>query len=637
MVLNLTSNRKDATSATHDQNQLWYERLDFNDKVEVEFAKRGLIDKVDHLEIKDESGRVVWSQKVFEFLENDKCPSCINPSLWVNAQNLHEHGLFKVVDGIYQIRGYDLTNITFIEGKTGWIIFDPLLSVETAQAAMQLMEKNFGKRPVKAVIISHCHIDHYGGIKGVISDEDVRNGVPVIAPEGFEEHAISENVFAGTAMLRRSMYQCGPLVESDEKGAISSGIGISQSTGKDSYISPTDIIKKTGEVREIDGIKMEFQMTPGTEAPAEMNTWFPEKKALWIAENCTGSLHNLYTIRGAQVRDGAAWAKYLLEAVELYGDKVEVSFQSHNWPHWGNEFVNNYIINTAAAYRFINDQTLLLINQGYTSDEIGDMLVDLPKDLAKNWYSRQYYGTVSHNSRAVYQKFIGFYDANPANLNKLPPEKRAKKMTEYFQTTNGIESVLRKAKEDYDNGEYRWVADITNTIVFADPDNKDARFLCADALEQLGYQAESGIWRNAYLTGAKELRDGNLRDMSVVFPVDPKKSFAAAPPELIFDYFGIVIDSVSAQNINLKFNINIEGFGNYLITVISGVLLYQPGVTAKDVDASLTLTKDDLVSTIFTGDKEASSRIKFEGDNSVLNQLTAHLAAFDPYFNIIEP
>ena len=455
--LGLNAEIKDATQHTVEVNSALYSKLDFEDTSEYENATKGLIAAPETLELKDADGNIVWSQKAYSFVDNyEKAPDTVNPSLWENTKNNHAYGLFEVVEGIYQVRGYDMANLTVIEGETGWIVFDPLMAVECSAAAMQLVNDNLGERPVKAVIISHSHVDHYGGIAGVISSEETAEKtisfaeqlasgkIPVIVPEGFEKHAVEENVYAGKAMGRRANYQYGVMLDPGETGKLAIGIGMGQSTGTGSYISPTYEVKETGESLVIDGIEMEFQLTPGTEAPSEMNTWFPQFKALWVAENCTGTLHNLYTLRGAQIRDGSAWAKYIMETISLYGNEAEVTFQSHNWPHWGNETVNKYLMDNASIYQFINDQTLTYINQGYTADEISNM-IRLPEELEKVWYTRQYYGTLKHNSQAVYQKYMGWYDANPVHLDPLEPTESAKKWVEYLGDTD---EVLRKAKAD---------------------------------------------------------------------------------------------------------------------------------------------------------------------------------------------
>lgn len=524
--------------------------------------------------------------------------------------------------------------MTLVEGKTGWIVFDPLMSMECSKAAMQLVEEHLGKRPVTGIVISHPHVDHYGGIKGIVSEEEVTDRkIPIIVPEGFEEHAISENVYAGNAMGRRANYQYGTLLQSSPQGTLAMGIGMGQSKGTITYITPNDIIKETGEKRTVDGIAMEFQMTPGTEAPAEMNTWFPQKNALWLAENCTGTLHNLYTLRGAQVRDGNAWAEYIMEAVSRYGTKVETVFQSHNWPHWENAKIRKYMVDTAAVYKFINDQTLMYLNQGLTENEIANK-IKLPAELEKNWYTRQYYGTVAHNAKAVYQRFMGWYDANPVHLGALDPSESAKKYVEYLGDTG---AVLKKAKEDFDKGEYQWVAEITNVLVYADPENKEARYLCADALEQLGYQAESGPWRNAYLSGAKELREGTVSDdkYRANGSADTQRSMT---PEMMLDYLGIRTDSNAAQDLNLKINLKITDTGeNYLLTVHSGVLLYQTGVQKDGADATLTMPKAGLFAILSKDAGQQKKLIKIEGDKAVLDKLCANIVDFEFFFNIVEP
>ncbi|WP_049728948.1 alkyl/aryl-sulfatase [Dorea sp. D27] len=628
--LELNKETKSATKETKAANEAVYALLDFDDTGEQEAAEQGLIAAPEALEVKDKDGKIIWSQKAYAFLE-EEAPDTANPSLWQNARNNHLYGLFEVTEGIYQVRGYDMTNITFIKGDTGWIVFDPLMSTECASAAFELVKDNLGDFPVRAVIMSHPHVDHYGGIKGIIAEEDAA-AIPIIAPEGFHEHAVSENIYAGNAMGRRAGYQYGTILEPGGQGSLSIGIGMGQSKGTISYITPNDFIVETGEMRTIDGVEMEFQMTPGTEAPAEMNTWFPAKKALWLAENCTGTLHNLYTLRGAQVRDGNAWAEYIMEALTRYGDQAEVVFQSHNWPHWGSDTIQKYMTDTASMYKFINDQTLMYINQGYTEDEIAHMIA-LPKELEKNWYTRQYYGTVAHNSKAVYQKYMGWYDANPVHLNTLSPSDSAKKFAEYIGST---EEVLKKAKKDFEKGEYQWVAEITNVLVYADPENKEARYLCADALEQLAYQAESGTWRNAYLSGAKELREGTTSnpDLKATASADLQM---AMTPEMMFDQMGILLDTDKAQDLNLKINFNLTDASCYLVTVNSGVLLYQKDAQAKDADATLTMPRKAMFTILAKDEEKQKKSIQIEGKEDILSTLTEDMAEYEFFFNIIEP
>ena len=630
----LTPEPKGATEITAQKNQEVYAILDFEDEQEMEFAMRGLICAPDSLELTDAEGRVIWSQDAYAFVEDAEAPDTVNPSLWRNTQLNHIYGLFEVTDGIYQVRGYDMSNITFIKGDTGWIVFDPLMSVECAQAAMQLVDAQLGEYPIMAVVYSHTHVDHFGGVKGIVSEEEVAQGqIPIIAPEGFEEYAVSENVYAGTGMGRRASYQYGTLLDTDAQGSLCIGIGMGQSKGTISYIAPTDWITESGETRVIDGVTMEFQLTPGTEAPAEMNTWFPEKKALWMAENCTGTLHNLYTLRGAQVRDGNAWACYIMEALSLYGEEAEVVFQSHNWPHWGNDVIREYMENTAAVYKFINDQTLFYINQGYTADEIADA-IELPEELEKVWYTRQYYGTLKHNAKAVYQKYMGWYDANPIHLDALAPQEYATKLVEYLGDTD---RVLELAKEDFAAGEYQWVAEITNALVFADPENLQARYLCADALEQLGYQAESGPWRNAYLTAAQELREGSL-DRPEARASGSGEVQQNMDVELMLDYLGIRLDSNAAQDLNCRINLIITDLGEeYLLTMRSGVLLYQKDAQAEDAEATWKMPKAGLFA-LLQGNAETARQVtEIEGDAALIDALCENVLVFYPFFNIIEP
>ena len=648
--LGLNAQPKPASEYTAKINSAVYSLLDFGDTQEAEFAVRGLIAAPEVLELTDENGRVLWSQAAYSFLDDyETAPDTVNPSLWENTKNNHAYGLFEVCEGIYQVRGYDMANLTVIRGETGWIVFDPLMSVECSRAAMQLIEDNLGSYPVRAVVISHPHADHFGGILGVMDegeaadaslplDEQLASGkIPIIVPEGFAEHAIAENVYAGKAMGRRANYQYGVLLEPGVTGKLAQGIGMGQSTGTFSYLAPTWEIRETGETLVIDGVEMEFQMTPGTEAPAEMNTWFPQHRALWLAENCTGTLHNLYTLRGAQVRDGSAWAAYITEALTRYGADAEVTFQSHNWPHWGNSVIRKYMEDTAAVYKFINDQTLTYINQGYTSDEISNM-IELPDELAKNWYTRQYYGTVAHNAKAVYQKYMGWYDANPVNLHPLSPSDSAKKWVAYL---GDVDEALRMARADFEAGEYQWVAELTNTIVFADPDNTAARLLCADALEQLGYQAESGPWRNAYLTAALELRCGNVT-AGANLARNSGSMVREMTADMLFDYMAILLDKQALSSRSFTMNVTLtDTLERYMLRVRSGVLLVYDDVHAEAADVSITCPKDALLLLLGNDPSRMTAAISVEGDASLLTLLVENLNQVPILetsgFDIIEP
>ena len=642
----LTPDQKEATEYTKASNESVYEMLDFDDESEKENALRGLIEAPESLVITDENGNEVWSVADYSFVnELDKAPDSVNPSLWRNTLYNSYAGLFEVCEGIYQVRGYDMANATFIRTDNGWIVFDVLMCTEDMEAAKALMEKHFGKIDVKAVLYSHSHVDHYGGVYGLIDKEDAADAtlsleeqlesgkIVVIAPEGFLEHAVAENIYAGTAMGRRAQYQYGTLLKAGIHGKMAMGIGLGQSLGSRGLLPPTYTVKEN-ETITIDGLEIQFQLTPGTEAPAEMNAYFPKYRGLWVAENCTGTMHNLYTLRGAEVRNAADWARYILEAEALFADKTDVTFQSHNWPHWGTDNIKEYLENTAAVYKYINDQTLHYINLGYTAAEISNTLV-LPEELNKVWYMRQYYGTLSHNIKAVYQKYMGWYDANPVNLNPVSPEDYASKLVEYLGDTD---KVLSLAKEDYEKGEYQWVAQITKELVFADPSNQEARNLCADALEQLGYQAESGTWRNAYLVGALELRNGNQTDKISYFTGGATiETKSAMTPDMILDYIDIGTDALAAQDDDIRLNLKFTDHGSdYYVVRRSGVLLTYPDRTEDDADWTVSLTVVDILD-LAGGDTAALDNMQFDGDREAFLSLLKYMGAPKQTFNIIEP
>ena len=631
---------KEATSCTAEKNAEWYSKLDFSDRREFANAERGLLDDQEGRVIYNDDGTTAWDLQSYGDLDCD-APDTVNPSLWRNTQLNAKAGLFEVCDGIYQVRGFDMANTTFIRTDHGWIVFDVLMCKENMKAAKELMEERFGPLNIKAVLYSHSHVDHFGGVEGIITREQVADATlslkkqlasgktPVLAPAGFLKHAISENVYAGIAMARRAQFQYGTVLDKGEKGALSVGIGMGQSTGTVSLIAPTYEIGEDVPKLTIDGLEIEFQLTPGTEAPAEMNAYFPKYRALWMAENCTGTLHNLYTLRGAQVRDANDWAKYIIEADQRFCDKTDVVFQSHNWPHWGEE-IHEYLLNTAAIYKFIHDQTLHYMNMGYTSNEIAAM-ISLPDALEKVWYTRQYYGTLPHNAKAIYQKYLGWYDANPVNLDPLPPSETAKKMVEYLGST---EAVLLRAKKDYNKGEYQWVAQITKELVFADPSNQKARNLCADALEQLGYQAESGAWRNAYLMGAAELRNGNLSGRARTAN-GLTNSMRAMTVSMLLDYIAILTDANAAQNDDLTLNLTVTDENEqFYVTRKNGVLLTYPGENRPDAQASVTCRRLQLFA-LMTG--QQAGQVQITGDATVLKRLLAYASKFEKTFNVIEP
>ena len=633
-----------ATEATQSANAEVYRLLDFADEREKEFATRGLIAAPESLVLTDDNGTVIFSQQAYDFVRDQEAPASANPSLWRNTQLNAYYGLFKVTDDIYQVRGYDISNMTFVRSEHGWIIMDCMSSSVTAKAALELFESEMGEANIVAIIISHAHVDHYGGIEGVISAgdaadpalplaEQIASGkTAIIVPEGFEDAVMKENVFVGTAMKRRSMYQYGSALRKGETGSLSVGIGLTVAQGGVGYINPTLEIKEDGEVN-IDGVRAVFQLTPDTESPAEMNTYFPDYKALWMAENCTGTLHNLYTLRGAQVRDANGWARYITKAQTLFGGEAEVVFQSHNWPHWGNDVIEEYMTNTAAIYKFIHDQTVLYINQGYTETEIADM-IELPEALEKVWYTRQYYGTLKHNAKAVYQRYMGWYDANPVHLDELTPSDYAAKLVEYLGDTD---KVLELAQADYDKGEYQWVAQITNTLVYADPDNTKARLLCADALEQLGYQAESGAWRNAYLVAAFELRNGTK-----FYPATTTLGVGSTAQNMdaqtMLDYMGIMFDAAKLADKTFTVNLVLSDAEDYLLKIQNGVLLYYEG--EQDEHADITIRAKRLgILAIANRNADAMSRTidAVEGNAALYDALCKSMTQFSLYFNIVEP
>jgi alkyl sulfatase BDS1-like metallo-beta-lactamase superfamily hydrolase len=629
---------KDATQATRAANAEVARTLPFNDKTDFDDAQRGFIARPDTLTIRDAKGNVVWDMESYKrFIGLDKpSPDTVNPSLWRNAQLNMQYGLFKVSERIYQVRGYDISNMTFIEGDTGWIVLDPLVSVETARAAFDLVTQHLGRKPVVAIVYSHSHVDHYGGAAALASQADVDAGrVRIFAPEGFMEHTVSEAVIAGNAMSRRAIYMYGALLPRSARGGVNSGLGQTNSTGTISLIAPSDTVSRTGQEYTVDGVRMVFQMTPGTEAPAEMNTWFPQFKALWMAENATNTMHNILTLRGAQVRDAQKWAQYLNETVELYGKGADVKFQSHHWPMWGNARINDYLKKQRDLYKYIHDQSVNLLNKGYTGEEISEM-IKLPPELDRYWPNRGYYGTLRHNARAVYQRYMGWYDANPSDLNNLPPADAARKYVEYM---GGDAAIMRRARADFDKGEYRWVAEALKHVVFADPSNRAAVQLLADTYEQLGYQAESGPWRSIYLQGAYELRNG-VPKSGGVNSASPD-TIRAMPPELLFDYLAVRLNGPRAAGKKISLNVNFSDLNKqYALVVENGVLNHSTQL-ADAPDATLTLSKATL-DRIQLGEATLASAagdgsIKIEGRREAFDEFVGLLDNFPFWFNIVTP
>ena len=631
--------RRDATEHTREaQARLEGSGLDWSDRGDFDDASRGFIARLEHPVVTTAEGAPVWDLTTYDFLETEEAPATVNPSLWRQARLNMLHGLFKVADRIYQVRGMDLSVMSCIEGDTGWIVIDPLITKEVAAASMELLYEHVARRPVVAVIYTHSHIDHWGGVKGVVSQEDVDAGrCQIIAPQGFVEAAVSENVYAGNAMTRRASYMYGNLLPRDPKGQVDAGLGKTTSSGTPTLIVPTRIIEQTGETMVVDGVEIEFQDTPGAEAPAEFNFYFPQFRAVCMAENCTHNLHNLYTLRGAQVRDALAWAKYLNEAIDLWAEKTDVIFASHHWPCWGTERCRELLESQRDMYRYIHDQTLHLANKGYTMNEIAEVL-RLPAKLDRAWHNRGYYGTVNHDVKAVYQKYLGWFDGNPANLHPLPPVETGKR---YVELAGGPEALLGKAREAFDRGEYRWTAQVVNNLVFSDPDNADARALQADALEQLGYQAESAPWRNFYLSAAKELRDGVVK---VATPTTTGASdiVGALTIGMLLDFLAIRLNGERAADADVRLTLVVTDLGQrYAIEVGNGALNWSEGRDARGSQLTVTTTHAGLLALLADAAHApsvmASGQVHLEGDPAALQQLIGLIDEFEFWFDIVTP
>ena len=633
----VSAQSRDAEPATRAANDAFVKSLPFADRADFDDAKRGFIATLPDGVIAGPGGRAAFDTKPYAFLQKDEVPATVNPSLWRQAQLNAVNGLFKVTERVYQVRGLDIANMTVIEGDTGLILIDPLLSNETAKAALDLYLQNRPAKPVAAVIYTHSHADHFGGAKGVMSAEDAASGkVKVIAPDKFMEHAVAENVIAGNAMSRRAQYQFGSALPVGDRAQIDTGLGKALSKGTISLIPPNDVIKQAYETRAVDGVEIEFHLVPGSEAPSEMIMYFPQFKVLNMAEDATHTMHNLYTIRGAEIRDGRLWSRYIGDAIERYGDKTDAVIAQHHWPIWGNDRIVAFLKKQRDLYKFIHDQSVRLLNHGLTSTEIAEKL-QLPASLANDWASRGYYGTLSHNAKAVYQFYLGWYDANPADLNPLPRAESARKQVEYM---GGADAVLKRARDDYRAGQYRWVASVASQLVFADPANKDARELGADALEQLGYQSEAATWRNAYLLGAAELRNG----------VPAVQGGSTANAELLkgvsidlaFDFLGVRLNAGKAEGKHIVLNWTFTDLNQtYVMNLENSALTHRAGPLSDTADASVKLTRAALdaitlkqrtfMGSIATGD------VSISGNPMKLGELFGLLDEFSPGFEIVEP
>ena len=610
--------------------------LPFDDKRDFEEAKKGFIAAPDYKQIMADAGNVAWDMGSYQWLLQGKDFASIHPSLQRQAVLNMAYGLYEVVpDKIYQVRGFDLANISFIKGDTGWIVFDPLTAKETARAALEFVNEKLGKRPVVGVVYSHSHGDHFGGVRGVVDEADVASGkVMLIAPEGFMRAAIEENVFAGNAMSRRLQWQYAMLLPRDPLGHVDQAIGKNIAIGSSGLIAPTRLIKGDIETITLDGVEMVFQNVPDTEAPVEMNTYFPQFKTLWSSELVTGTIHNIYTLRGAAVRDALNWSKEINNTLWKFGQDAEVMFASHSWPRWGNDRIQEVLRTQRDAYANLNNQALHYANQGVTINEIHNVY-QVPKSLQQQWAARSYHGDVQNNSRAVINRFLGFYDGNPVNLHPLSPQDSAPL---YVEMMGGSDKIMAKGRQLIDQGKYLDATEILNKLQLAEPRNMPARRLLADAYEQLGYQAESTSVRNSYLQGAYELRNGLPAGAS------PRTSgpdvVRAMSTAMWLDFLGISMDPKRAEGLQFTINLVTPDNGEkYLVELSNATLTNIEGQQAKNPDLTITINRADL-NQVMMGvssfdDLIKAGKAKFEGDRKPLDQLRGLMVAFTPDFEIL--
>ncbi|MFM8867287.1 MAG: alkyl/aryl-sulfatase [Ilumatobacteraceae bacterium] len=634
------TNRKPATAHTASRNSHDHGRS--FDPSDEERARRGLIAQLEMDAIRDLEGRTVTRIADYDFLRGgDDSPATVNPHLWRHATLNANHGLFEVAPKVWQVRGYDISNITFIEGNTGWLIIDPLTNPETASASFGLVAKYLGERPVKAVIYTHSHVDHFGGVAGVISEEDATSGrCMIIAPEGFMHETVGENVIAGPAMARRAAYQFGALLPPGPDAHVDAGLGTAAPVGAPSLFAPTHDITATGEEMVVDGVRIVFQLTPETEAPAEMNFFFPDFGWLCMAENCSHTMHNLVPIRGAQVRNSLNWSKYINEAIEMFADRTEVLFTSHSWPRWGEDDVRGFLTLQRDLYRWMHDQSMRLANKGMTPLEIAEQL-ELPDEFKAHEHTRGFYGDLVHNAKAVYQRYLSWYDGNPANLHKLPPTEVGSR---YVQALGGAEQVLSEARRAFAEGDYRWVAELLNHLVFSDPDNDEARQLQADTFEQLGYQAESATFRNAYLTGAQELRQGKPKTTKGV--ARARSLIKAMSIEQTFDTIALRVKSEEMGGVSVAINWTFTDLAGaddhrWVMGISNRVLFATRGrhdsAAAAHVSISRSLFLDVLSQVTTFMDELGKGTVVIEGDAGAMLQVFGNLDAFESGFAIVEP
>jgi alkyl sulfatase BDS1-like metallo-beta-lactamase superfamily hydrolase len=632
---------KDAEPATIAKNADVLSHLPAADpQIDADIA-HGFIGSIPNAETIGPNGNIVYTLKGYEFLQAQTAPGTVNPSLWIQARKGMGNGLYKVTDGFYQVRGIDLTNMTIIEGKTGIIIIDAMLSAETARTALNLYYSHRPKKPILAIIYNHSHVDHYGGVKGLVSEDDVKSGkVQIIAPAGFMEHAISENVLAGNAMSRRAEYQFGTNLPRGDRGQLDIGGAKALSRGTITLIEPTRYITQPVEKIVIDGVEIVNMLTPGTEAPAEMIHYFPQFHVLDTGELACQTQHQLLTLRGASIRDANAWSTYLNMALARFGDDATMLVGQHTWPVFGHARVVNYLTKQRDMYKWLNDQSLRLINLGYKPVEVADfMSKHVPASLSDEWETQGYYGSVQRNAKAVYQQYIGWYDGNPANMDALSDADYGRKFVAYG---GGAEAILKRARADYAAGEYRWVAQAMSHVVFAEPDNAEARNLGADALEQLGYQAESAVERNAYLSGAMELRDGKKAPGAGDLRSDSADTVKALSIENIFDYLGVRLNAPKAEGKHIVINWIFSDSGKkYKLNLENSALTYLSDSNAPNADVTLTLTRATLDAILLKklAPKQAlgTGLIKADGNPQAFGLLLSLMDNFSPDFNIVTP
>ncbi len=609
-------------------------QLPAEDGRDADFADRGFIGTLADPIITNKDGKPVWNLGAYDWMANGKAPNTVNPSLWRHMGLLRKHGLYAVTDNIWQVRGFDVSNMTIINGQTGWIIIDPLTSRDTAAAAMKLVNDRLGTRPVTAVIYSHSHGDHFGGVRGIVNEADVKAGkVAIIAPEHFLAETASENVMAGPAMGRRATFQFGSNLAPGPQGQMGSGIGKGIGGGDITLISPTIEIRKTGELREVDGVTFEFQMVPQSEAPAEMNVYMPASRTFLAAEIATCSLHNILTPRGAKVRDALGWSGFLNEALNLYGDRSDIIISSHCWPRFGQSEVKGTLSGQRDNYRYLHDQTVRMMNKGMTQAEIAEVL-KAPPAIGDQWFNKGYYGTYSHNSKAIYQYYLGWYDAVPANLNPHPPEIRAAKLV---AAMGGAKKVLAEAKKAMKAGDYRWSSDLLNQLVFANPKNLEGRAMLADSYEQQGYQAESAIWRNMFLSGARDLREG----MKAGISAQSIDMISAIPSGLLLDSVATRLDPKIIGNAALTLNfVFSDRKETAKITVGNSVMISEMGKSHTSSAVTVTGPRQLFLALLFLkmpATQLQMAGLKIEGDGAVLDRLQAALDPMPGPFNIVEP